>query len=465
MKSGPDQPDHAGRAVKLRQKAEAILRDQASQPPPDDQIALSAEDLRELHAHRIKLEMENMELSAALAIDDVRRPLHELRVHQIELELQNEELHTAHDELEAVKARYYDLYNQAPVGYVTISKPGLILEANLAAAALLGTDRDALVTQPLVRFIHKADQDAYHLYHRQVFKTGPHLERELRLVRADGGYAWVHLASSSAREHNGKPVCRMVISDISKRKQVEEQLQRVVAEKDKLFAIIAHDLRSPLIGFVGVARLLANNGAEWSPDKLQNVFLSMKDSSETLFYLLENLLEWSTLQRGELKYEPVELDGEDLVKDNKVLAQTLAYQKSVTLQCEVPRGLKVFADRNMLNTVLRNLISNAVKFSNPGGNVTIAAKQGTDTVTISVRDNGIGMDQDVIDHIFSIDHKTSHPGTRGEKGFGLGLSLCKEFVEKLGGQIRVESHPGQGSKFSVTLPLSESVSKWKSKSK
>ena len=436
----------------MRQKAEAILRKQASPSPPDDQGALSVEEyLREQHVQRIKLEMENLELAAALSTDDVCRTLHELRVHQIELELQNEELRTAHDELEAVKARYYGLYNLAPVGYVTISKPGLILEANLAAAALLGTDRDALVTQPLVRFIHIADQDAYHLYHKQVLKSDKPQERELRLVQAEG-YSWVHLASTRARDDNGKPVCRMVINDISRRKQAEEQFQRVVAEKDKLFAIIAHDLRSPLVGFVGVARLLAGNGAEWPPDKLQNVFLSMKESAETLFYLLENLLEWSSLQRGELKYEPVDLDGEDLVKDNKALAQTLAYQKSVALRCHVPRGLKVFADRNMLNTVLRNLISNAVKFSNPGGNVTIAAKQDDDMVTISVRDNGIGMPQEVMDNIFSIGHKTSHLGTRGEKGFGLGLNLCKEFVEKLGGQIRVESIPGQGSTFSFTLP-------------
>ncbi len=450
MKKRSDHPGHAG---KLRQKAEALVRKQAAQSPPDDQVALSAEAcLRELHGHRIRLEMENMELSDALSMDDVRRPLHELRVHQIELELQNEELRAAHDELEAVKARYYDLYNLAPVGYVALSETGLILEANLAAAALLGTDRDALVAQPLARFIHKADQDAYHLYHRQVFKTGTPLERELRLVQADEGYSWAYLASSLATEDNGKPVCRMVISDISQRKQAEEQLQRVLDEKNTLFSIIAHDLRSPLAGFVGIARLLANGVVEWSPDKLQNVFLNMKESAETLITLLENLLEWSSLQRGEFSYEPVELDWEDLVKDNIVLAQTMADQKTVSLQRIVPPGLKVFADRHMLNTVLRNLISNAVKFSNPGGNVTIEAAQGDDMVTTSVQDNGIGMDQEFMGNIFAIDRKTSLPGTRGEKGSGLGLILCKEFLGKHGGQIWVESIPGQGSRFSFTLP-------------
>ncbi|SMP66895.1 PAS domain S-box-containing protein [Desulfonatronum zhilinae] len=452
-----------GYAEKLRQKAEAIVRKQDSQSPPDNQVALSVEEyLREQHVQRIKLEMENMELAAALSTDDVRRTLHELRMHQIELELQNEELRTAHDELEVVKARYYDLYNLAPVGYVTISKPGLILQANLAAAALLGTDQDALVTQPLVRFIHKEDLDAYHLYHRQVFKTGKPLERELRLVRADGGYSWAHLASSSTRDDNGKPVCRMVISDISKRKEAEEQLQRALAEKNKLFAIIAHDLRSPLVGFVGIARLLANGVVDWSPNKLKNVFLNLKESAETLFRLLDNLLEWSSLQRGEFKYEPVELDVDDLVKDNLVLAKTRADQKAVALQRIVPRGLKVFADRHMLNAVLRNLISNAVKFSGPGGHVAVAATQDDGMVTISVQDNGIGMNQEFMDTIFAVDHKTSHPGTRGEKGSGLGLVLCKEFVEKLGGQIRVESIPGQGSTFSFTIPLSESKSKSKS---
>lgn len=450
MKKISDDPWNAG---KLRQKAEALVRKQAAQSPPDDQVALSAEAyLRELHGHRIRLEMENMELSAALSMDDVRRPFHELRVHQIELELQNEELRAAHDELEAVKARYYDLYNLAPVGYVTISEPGLILEANLAAAALLGTDRDALVAQPLVRFIHKADQDAYHLYHRQVFKTGTPLERELRLVRADGGYSWAYLASSMAREDKAKPVCRMVISDISRRKQVEEQLQGALAEKDKLLSIIAHDLRSPLLGFVGLTRLLANGVVEWSPSKLHHVFLNIKESAETLFRLLDNLLEWSSLQRGESTHEPVELNWNDLVQDNIALAKTMADQKKVALQRVVLRGLKVFADRHMLNTVLRNLIANAVKFSNPGGNVTIAATQGDGMVTIFVQDNGIGMDQAIMDTIFSIDNKKMRLGTRGEKGSGLGLNLCKKFVEKHGGQIWVESIPGQGSRFSFTLP-------------
>ncbi|WP_052812921.1 PAS domain-containing sensor histidine kinase [Desulfonatronum thioautotrophicum] len=450
MKNISDDPGHAG---KLRQKAETILRGQAMQSPSDDQVALSAEAyLRERHVNQIELEMDNMELSAALSIDDVRRPLHELRVHQIELELQNEELRTAYDELDVVKARYYDLYNLAPVGYVTLSEPGLILEANLAAAALLGTDQGALATQPLARFIHKADQDAYYLHRKQVFKAGIPLELELRLVQADDGYSWVYLASSSARGENGEPVCHMVISDISKRKQAEEQLQRVLAEKDKLFSIIAHDLRSPLVGFVGIARLLASGVAGWSPNKLHNVFLNMKESAETLFNLLDNLLEWSSSQRGEFKHEPAELDWEDLATENTKLAQAMADQKTVALQCIAPRGLKVFADRQMLNIVVRNLISNAVKYSNPGGSVTIAATQGDGMVTISVQDSGIGMELELMDLIFTIGHKTSHPGTLGEKGSGLGLILCKEIVGKHGGQIRVESIPGQGSRFSFTLP-------------
>jgi len=389
----------------------------------------------------------------AISREDISQKLYELRVHQIELEMQNEELGAVQAELEDSRARYFDLYDLAPVGYCTLSKQGLILEANFTAATLLDLTRGELVKKPISRFIHKQDQDIYYLHRKKLVKSGNPQECELRLRKADGTTLWAHLRGTVVRARDGEPLCRVVINDISERKKADEQLQRALSEKDKLFTIIAHDLRSPMVGLVGIARLLANGVTGWSPDKIQRVFSGMKKSSETLLFLLENLLEWSSLQRGRIKKKPVEINFDELVKNNTELAQTMADQKSVTLKNIVPQGIKVFADPNMLNTVLRNLISNAIKFSTPTGSVTIEATQGNGMTIVSVQDNGIGMDQQLIDKIFSTDHKIWHSGKSGGKGSGLGLILCREFVEKHGGQIWAESIPDQGARFSFTLPV------------
>jgi len=173
---------------------------------------------------------ENME---ALSPDEVRQTLHELRVHQIELEMQNEELRRTQAELDASRARYFDLYDLAPVGYCTVSEKGLILEANLTAATLLGVDRGALVQQPISRFILKEDQDIYYRHRKQLFEThstssGPAGEPqacELRMVKKDGPAFWARLEATAAWDAGGAAVCRVVLSDMTERKRYEEKLE------------------------------------------------------------------------------------------------------------------------------------------------------------------------------------------------------------------------------------------------
>ncbi len=157
--------------------------------------------------------------------EEIRRLLHDLRVHQIELEMQNEELRRAQAEIEAGRARYFDLFDLAPVGYCTLSEQGLVLEANLTAAAMLGTDRGALVKQPISRFILREDQDIYYLHRKQLFEAGEPRECELRLVKPDGTVFWAHLASTTAQTEDGAPLCRVTISDITERKRGEEQIR------------------------------------------------------------------------------------------------------------------------------------------------------------------------------------------------------------------------------------------------
>ena len=178
-----------------------------------------AEEMARGKAFRIP---ENME---SLSIEATRQMLHELRVHQIELEMQNEELRRAQEELNAARARYFDLYDLAPVGYCTLSEKGLILEANLTAATLLGVARGALVKQPLTRFILHEDQDIYYRHRKLLFETGAPQVYELRLVKKDGAQVWAHIQATAAQDGESRRVCRVVLSDITDRKQAEEKLK------------------------------------------------------------------------------------------------------------------------------------------------------------------------------------------------------------------------------------------------
>lgn len=172
--------------------------------------------------------------SINLSPDEIQHRLHELRVHQIELEMQNEELRAAQAALDALRERYFDLYDLAPVGYITLSEQGLILEANLTFAGLLGMARGELVRQPLSRFILKEDQDIYYLHRKQIFESGEPQACDLRMVKKDGTRFWAHLSVTAAQDGEGAPVCRVVISDITARKQAEEVL-RASEEKFRLY--------------------------------------------------------------------------------------------------------------------------------------------------------------------------------------------------------------------------------------
>jgi PAS domain S-box-containing protein len=192
-------PEKRSKAAEaLRQKAETLTREQATRAPED---------------------------SVPLSPEEIRKTRHELRVHQIELEMQNEELRRAQEEIESGRARYFDLYDLAPVGYVTLSEQGMILEANFTAATLLGTTRGLLVRQPLSRFICRDDQDIYYRHRKQLFETGKAQECDLRLVKPDEAFFWAHLTASTAHAEDGSLLYRVVLSDISGRKRSEEALR------------------------------------------------------------------------------------------------------------------------------------------------------------------------------------------------------------------------------------------------
>jgi len=242
-------------------------------------------------------------------------------------------------------------------------------------------------------------------------------------------------------------------------KFVQEQLSRTNEEirlanenKDKLLSIIAHDLRNPFSVLITFSKLIMDSFDEFSREDILTYMQSFYDTSKQGFNLLDNLLKWSKSQTGKMEIIRERLDMNDLVEETVTLLNSQALNKNIKLTNNVRDNLFAFADTNMILTVLRNLISNAIKFTKKGGVVKIEGRKEHDQIVIDVIDNGVGIDEDDIPKIFRIDIKHSTSGTEGERGTGLGIILCKEFIEKNNGTLNIKSKLNEGSTFSFTLP-------------
>ncbi len=231
------------------------------------------------------------------------------------------------------------------------------------------------------------------------------------------------------------------------------QLQELNASKDKFFSIISHDLRSPFNTLLGFAQLLVEKVEHATREQLYSHASRMLSSAERLYALLENLLTWSRLQRGMMEYHPSPLDMSDIAEDNVLLFRPKAEEKGVTLINSISEGTSAYGDFSMVKTVVRNLLSNALKFTRGGDSITLTASHQDAWLFISVADTGIGISKENVEKLFRLDVHHSSPGTAGERGTGLGLLLCQELVQKNGGKIWVESEIGQGTTFRFLLPL------------
>ena len=234
-------------------------------------------------------------------------------------------------------------------------------------------------------------------------------------------------------------------------KTKNEQLEKANAEKDKLFSIIAHDLRSPFTAFLGYTEIMVEDAHKMTSDNLQKIAVSIHNSANNLFRLLTNLLEWSMVQRGLIVFKPETIILSKLISHTLEVFYEIAKKKEIEIITEIPENISVIADVSMFETIIRNLISNALKFTMRGGSVFISAKEKKGIVEVSVKDSGIGMSKKMVDNLFKINNQMSRPGTEKELSSGLGLLLCKEFVEKQNGKIWVESEEGKGSTFYFSI--------------
>lgn len=235
--------------------------------------------------------------------------------------------------------------------------------------------------------------------------------------------------------------------------KANEQLQELIATKNKFFSIIAHDLSSPFTGLIGVSEFLSENYESMDKEEIKTMVTILKDSSQNAYYLLQNLLNWSRSQTGSLKICPGKIDLRQLVDEEIHIAFQASTNKEIQIVSKVNDNFIIYTDRNILNTILRNLINNAIKFTPRKGLVLINSSQDGHNYLISVKDTGIGISKENLKNIFNLETASSRLGTESEKGTGLGLKLCKEFVEKLNGKIWADSSVLTGSEFIVSIPV------------
>lgn len=232
-------------------------------------------------------------------------------------------------------------------------------------------------------------------------------------------------------------------------------LIKLNATKDKFFKIIGHDLRNPMSLVVQFSKLLENNIERYDSNKLKEIISLLNKSSTQGMELLSDLLTWAQSQTNEISFEPFSYNLKELIESSIKLKKLSASKKHITLENTVDNTLYVLVDKNMFMTIIRNLISNAIKFTPKNGRITMSSSIEGKKVRLSVNDTGIGIDKQDIGKLFNIETNISTIGTENEKGSGLGLIICKEFVSRHKGEIWVESEPGKGSNFLFTIPLTK----------
>ena len=286
----------------------------------------------------------------------------------------------------------------------------------------------------------------------------------------DGRTVWMQSTLTPILDDN-KNIVRFVAvdSDITAIKKAQElisqqkeeienqrdKLEKLNKTKDKFFSIIAHDLRNPFHSILGFADLLIKNYREIEDEKKQEYIQLMHESSQYAYHLLENLLHWSRSQTERIQFSPVNVDLFEIIDEINHMLLASFKKKDITFSNEIPEGTLVFGDKNMISTIVSNLVNNATKFTPDGGSIKVFHEATDQDITIHISDTGIGMEQKVIDKLFNLDQFYSTTGTDGESGTGLGLIVIHEFVKKHNGTISVKSKPGKGSTFSITLPGSK----------
>jgi PAS domain S-box-containing protein len=357
---------------------------------------------------------------------------------------------------------FKELFTHSVVGMSVTSIDGR-LNANASFCEMIGYSEEELQNQKWADYTYPDDIEL-NLRIIESILTGRQKSArwEKRYLHKKGSIIWVDIHTFLLRDDDGNPLHFITtVNDISARKKAEEEnhikaekLQQSNAEKDRFFTILAHDLRRPISSFMGLSEILAKDINSMSITEIGEIAKLLHQSASNLFQLLENLLEWSILKKGNFNFHPVHILLSDIIKNSlNALAET-AQRKNLTINIDLEGTVRVNCDQKMTETIFRNLISNAIKFTNRGGNIVITAiPLSSEEIQISVTDTGIGMNEKLFQNLFKLCEHPGRKGTEGESSSGLGLLICKELVDKQGGRIWAESSENLGSSFYFTLKI------------
>jgi len=355
-------------------------------------------------------------------------------------------------ELEESEQRYSQMFHYS-AAMMLIADPvsGRIIESNPSSQQFYQYGKEEFESITLDDLLVQSDGKPYPANKR--FENRPHYIITDTLLK-DGKTKKAEIYSCPIRIKK-TDMLYLIIHDITKRYEYQEQLKEANNTKDKFFSILAHDLINPFNAILGLISILSEDFDLISNNRKKRVIDTVQVSADRFFRLLQNLLDWSRSQTGKLEVIPSAFSISSAFQEISDDLYSLAKSKGVYIQVEVKEDFIVYADKNMINSVLNNLITNAIKFSNRRNTVTLSATKDGDFCEVSVHDDGIGIPKENLTSLFRIDSDVRTNGTENEKGTGLGLILCREFVEKNHGRIRVESNYGYGSTFYFTLPLAK----------
>lgn len=351
------------------------------------------------------------------------------------------------------------LNNMGDAVFVKDHKSRFLL-VNNGFCNLMDLPRTEIIGKTLAENIPPSEMGGFLKIDKQVLSNGIENTTEELLTLEGGEKKIISTRKSRYVDAEGNKFLVGVIRDITKSKQAEQiltaseiKLRELNKTKDRLFSIIAHDLRSPFNNILTLCDILNKSIKNTEVEKSEEYVGLINATAKNTLVLLENLLDWAKSQSGEITFESEKISISEVVHEILKLSRSIAQTKGVTIKVSKLDDIEVFSDKKIIKTIMRNLISNAIKYSEPGGDITISAIEEEDQVKITISDTGVGIDNQTLLKLFGSTTSTPKPGTRNERGAGFGLVLCKEFVEKLGGSIWVVSEEGKGSDFKFTLPL------------
>ncbi len=385
-----------------------------------------------------KIVMNNEECMLSQIIDITERKKMEMALKE------NEEL-------------YHSLFEKNTAVKLLIDpKDGTIVDANSAASEYYGYPHDKLTKMRISDINTLTAAELAEEMQKVLLEKKSYFNFKHKLF--NGSIRDVEVYSSPIHI-KGRTLLQSIVHDITERKRTEELLKKsennlreINAAKDKFFNIIAHDLRSPFSSILGFSSLLDEQMETKNYEGIEEYASYIHKSATHAMSLLENLLNWSRSQTGKMEFKPEYIDLKELLDEALLSLNDVSVQKTISIKTKTDKNVPVIADRTMTGIILRNLISNAIKFSHPGGEIFVSAEQSPNEILVSVKDGGVGITRENMTKLFRIDTNHTTLGTNREKGTGLGLLLCKEFIEKHGGKIWVESEEGKGSTFYFTLP-------------